>query len=54
MEGLNREDSKKAFAALKLGDYLLSHESDIASGVNDYGELREVFTVIHHRVPEEK
>lgn len=31
--------------------YLLSHETDIAIGENDFGELKDVFTYLFGREP---
>lgn len=37
-----------------LRQYLLSHESDITSGENDFGGLREVFKMVIGRKPKYK
>lgn len=42
-------DFMKASASLKA--YLLAHERDIASSINDYDSLREVFLIIFGREP---
>jgi hypothetical protein len=31
--------------------YLLSHESDIAHGINDFGRLRNLFFAVFNREP---
>ena len=36
---------------LALREYLLSHESDIFHGINDFGELRHAFIRFIHRTP---
>jgi len=41
--------SYSLFATLER--YLLSHESDIANGINDFGELNEIFIEIMERLP---
>ena len=38
-------------ARKNLRDYLLYHESDIASGINDFGDLRLVFIEVLNRKP---
>ena len=50
---------KKATASAKannameaLEDYLLRHESDIATGVNDFGDLEQVFMGCMGRKPQ--
>ena len=35
----------------KLVEYLVSHESDIAHGINDFGGLRKLFVEVMGRVP---
>ena len=34
-----------------MADYLLAHESDIHYGINDFGDLLEVFIEVHKREP---
>jgi len=36
-----------------LNNYLISHEEDIALGINDFGCLRTIFTDIFNRDPSE-
>jgi len=36
-----------------IAKWLLSHEQDIAMGVKDYSDLRELFVAIHNRHPME-
>lgn len=42
--------SKKALQALV--EYLQDHESSIADGENDFGELREIYEELFHKKPE--
>ena len=37
---------------LVLADYLSAHESDIAAGINDFGDLRHVFKEVIGREPQ--
>lgn len=32
--------------------YLMKHESDISNGIEDFGELREIFIFLFKREPE--
>ena len=36
-----------------LRDYLMCHEKDIYNGINEFGELRDIFIEIVGRIPEE-
>jgi hypothetical protein len=38
--------------AYKLKNYLLSHEDDIATNQEDYGELKETFNLIIGHYPQ--
>lgn len=48
--GLLTSDMRKMNKTLV--DFLKAHESDIASGINDFGDLKPVFTGIFDREPE--
>ena len=42
------------YITIELKKYLLEHEHDIDCGINDFGDLREIFTFIFKREPDGK
>lgn len=43
----------RGFIPISFVGYLANHEHDIASGVNDFGDLKEIFEELFGREPEE-
>lgn len=41
-------------SANTLLEYLQNHESDIAHGINDFGDLKDLFVELFNREPKEK
>ena len=46
----NKRQSQSTIMSV-LNHYLLTHESDIAYGINDFGELKDLFVEVCGRLP---